>query len=211
MELRLTYAGPLLVTRTDNRQEYARAPHKHSIRRQFHRQVRRFWQIHPALKNQTQVDSQSTQLIGNRNRDSKNYPRYIDRLADSRRSNGFRFVPLVTKENGLRCRLDILLLRGTSLGSPLQNSDIDNRLKTLFDGLQMPDANQIKNESPQSDEDPFFVLLEDDRLVTKVSVETDTLLQHIDESREDDINDVRLIISCKVWPYFPGPWNMDFM
>jgi hypothetical protein len=40
----------------------------------------------------------------------------------------------------------------------------------------MPDNNQITNDAPLENETPFFSLLEDDGLITRVSVETDRLL-----------------------------------
>ena len=56
--------------------------------------------------------------------------------------------------------------------------DLDNRIKGLFDALCMPSSQQLpKGASPEGDEAPFFVLLEDDALVTSFSVETDRLLK----------------------------------
>ena len=55
--------------------------------------------------------------------------------------------------------------------------DIDNRMKTLFDALTKPQSNQIpQGDAPQPDEDPFFCLLQDDGLITGMSVVTDRLL-----------------------------------
>jgi hypothetical protein len=82
--------------------------------------------------------------------------------------------------------LDILFLRPGSPGSVItQGGDIDNRLKTLFDGLQIPDENQIVAAPPPSPDQtkapwggaPFFCLLENDVLITRVNVETDRLLK----------------------------------
>jgi hypothetical protein len=62
--------------------------------------------------------------------------------------------------------------------------DVDNRLTTIFDALRMPKGpqelgagTQQGKVSPASNENPFFVLLEDDRLITHVSVTTDMLLE----------------------------------
>jgi hypothetical protein len=52
--------------------------------------------------------------------------------------------------------------------------------------------------SPSQDENPFYCLLEDDRLISKVSVDTDTLLQVIE--KESNANDARLVITVKVRP-----------
>jgi hypothetical protein len=56
--------------------------------------------------------------------------------------------------------------------------DIDNRLKVLLDGLRMPKSvSELGGiDIDPTEENPFFVLLEDDQLITRISVTTDTLL-----------------------------------
>jgi hypothetical protein len=76
----------------------------------------------------------------------------------------------------LVARLSIVMLRPEPPGSIITaGSDIDNRLKTLFDALRMPKVtSEIPNGgAPQPSEDPFFCLLEDDNLIVKVSLDTD--------------------------------------
>ena len=52
-----------------------------------------------------------------------------------------------------------------------------SRLKTLFDALAIPKADQIpKDDAPRKDEQPFHCLLEDDRLITGLNVTVDRLL-----------------------------------
>ena len=48
-------------------------------------------------------------------------------------------------------------------------------------------------DSPQGEENPFFCLLEDDNLVTKISVNTDRLLEPVDNPSE-----VLLIIHIQI-------------
>jgi hypothetical protein len=77
------------------------------------------------------------------------------------------------------------------------HGDIDNRLKTLFDALQIPDANQdYQSNPPAADERPLFCLLENDRLISKVTVETDTLLEDIRDQPYDE-HDARLVITVR--------------
>jgi len=76
--------------------------------------------------------------------------------------------------------LDISLLRPEPLGSIItQSGDIDNRLKTLLDALKVPISPGAlpASEKPGPEEDPFFCLLEDDSLITRISVSTDRLLE----------------------------------
>jgi hypothetical protein len=64
--------------------------------------------------------------------------------------------------------------------------DIDNRLKTLFDGLRRPiDKNEVPSgDMPQSNEAPFHCLPSDDALITKITVATDQLL---DANSHDEV------------------------
>jgi hypothetical protein len=92
---------------------------------------------------------------------------------------GFEFACLVNERLKLYAELDILFLRPELPGSIIgTGGDIDNRLKTLFDGLRQPlDANELpKGVAPGQGEKPFHCLLSDDALITKVSVTTDRLL-----------------------------------
>ena len=104
------------------------------------------------------------------------------------------FLPLVTSELKLTCWLDILYLRRKKPGELFEHGDIDNRLKTLIDSLAMPDLNQSYASRTQgTDELPYFYcLLENDRLVSKVTVETDYLLEDLpitDDHKKQDEND----------------------
>jgi hypothetical protein len=98
----------------------------------------------------------------------------------------------------LACQLSITFLRQQAPGQLLgEGGDIDNRLKTLSDALRMPtkdEAQQAKIE-PLADNDPIHCLLQDDALVTKVSVETDRLLRAAAEFALVAIIQVRVLVS----------------
>ena len=81
------------------------------------------------------------------------------------------------------CQLDITMLWHEEQGLISKvGGDIDNRLKTLFDALQCPDINQIQPVKERfADKQPFFCLLENDKLVTGVNVKTHTLLRDAEE------------------------------
>ena len=142
--------------------------------------------------------------------DGPDSPAYdIETLSQRYSLYGFNFVPLVTLDLNLLCGLDILFLRTGKPGEVLRSGDIDNRLKTLFDALRIPEANEnYSARSASADEKPFFCLLEDDKLITKVSVETDQLLQNV--SAKSDVNDVRLVITVRLRPYEMHLGNMQF-
>jgi hypothetical protein len=211
VEFRLTYEGPLLATQKDpvSGQADARADHKRTIRRNFHLQLKRLWEINPYLKHGYPVkfDWKSNSIP----KTAATYGSSIaDWLASQYVKSAYRCVPLVREELGLICSLEILFLRPDPPGSVLASGDIDNRLKTLFDALRLPKGVQelVGYDKPAADEDPFFCLLEDDSLITHVSVETDILLQPT--ANKFDPNDSRIVISVKLRPYCVNPSNENF-
>ncbi len=55
---------------------------------------------------------------------------------------------------------------------------------------------------------PFFCLLEKDELITKVSVETDQLLDF--DERNEKIGDVKLVMTVRIRPYEMTLGNLEF-
>ena len=150
MEFTLYYRGGL--TSNGGREE------KHRLRQQFSQQLHALW--------------------GNK---ADRPDRFIGALPDitkdsfSRRVGPLRFAALVTK--GLVAELDITMLRPEAPGSIItQGGDIDNRLKTLLDGLRVPSADELPHGTQPSD-GLCLCLLEDDRLVTRLAVQTQQLLE----------------------------------
>lgn len=158
MRLTLHYRGVLRANGAPD--------HKHQLRKLFHAQLKKLWGQPPL--------SEHTRLL---------QPRAAEGQYSSLRPLGpFTFVPLVTAEMDAVAELSITLLRPERPGGLLtQGGDIDNRIKTLLDALTMPrHANAIATiGSPESDESPFFCLLEDDNLVVSVAVHTQQLLEPI--------------------------------
>jgi hypothetical protein len=135
----------------------------------------------------------------------------VDYIASQFRENNYRFVPLVCEEFSLLCSLDILFLRRDIPGSALEAGDIDNRVKTIIDTLRKPKgAQELRgNENPLPTEDPFFCLLQDDKLVSGFAVETDTLLDEIVPGDEDK-RMAKVVVSVELRPYFPTYFNLAF-
>ena len=178
VDFRLPYTGELLGASRTN----TRAGHKHGIRRAFHPQMRRLWQTNSNLRDfswLTGCQNAPTGEFNNRSDDDDN--RYTEGgqviIADNFARNGYRFIPLVTAKLALRCNIDILFLRPEEPGKLINSGDIDNRVKTLFDAMRIPNSlDECGGLPPQEGEDPFYVLLEDDRLISEVSITTDQLL-----------------------------------
>lgn len=191
MEFRLTYEGPLYAynVRRDEELSPPRAKHIHDIRRVFHRQLKALWNTHPLL------------VAYKREGHDKDF---------QINANGFNWQILAPKSLGLICRLEVLMLRTGPAGGVL--ADIDNRLKTLFDALRWADnPNELAGATPQPDEDPFCVLLHDDRLITHLAVTTDLLLEPVITSPPTPAGDaVRLMLGVTLRPYKVGIGNLDF-
>lgn len=165
MEFRLFYRGPLKAN--------GDKIHKHHIRRQFHPQLKNLWNQSPLrdvlpipLSQGIESLQSSLQVLG------------IEEPFEN--IGGCNFFPLIRKDFHLVAQLEIILLRPEEPGAIItQGGDIDNRLKTLFDALRMPkEINELPpSYVPTADENPlFYCLLQDDALITGVSVITDRLL-----------------------------------
>jgi hypothetical protein len=207
MEFRLVYDGELPAAS----QRDKRVIEKHEIRRTFAGQLATLWETHPRLRRDaararehpdegTHPDlymvQSSTTPTG--------HLMTIGHAAAQRFSRCDRvFIPLITNDNGVGCALDILFLRRDQPGDLINSGgDIDNRIKVLFDALRLP-ANETETFGrPEDDPNPFYCLLEDDRLITDVRVTTDRLLTPRRPGEHE--NDVRLIIHVRTIVIDPG-------
>jgi hypothetical protein len=90
-----------------------------------------------------------------------------------------------------------------------ERGDIDNRVKTAIDALKMPAQQNQVPHGPQKGEDPFFVLMDDDRTVTHLEVETDRLLLPREEWESDETR-ARLVISVEVRPTSTNGRNVGY-
>ncbi|WP_199040033.1 hypothetical protein [Glycomyces salinus] len=161
MRFTLTYNGRLPAT--------SNAKTKHHIRRELHPQVKELWRTHPALV------GHSTFIESGPDRSDPDSD--VGRLLTS--IDGNDFASLVHPYLRLHAELDIFVLRPEPPGALITHAgDIDNQIKTLFDALRRPaDVNEVpRGWTPDENEEPLHCLLEDDKLITRVNVETDRLL-----------------------------------
>ena len=196
MEFRLLYTGYL----PPHSENASMLQVKHDIRREFLPQMRQLWKAHPNL--QQYLLFRGCHVAGNVQNLSQEEIREsgVASIADTWRVNGFRFLPLIEERFCLACSLDILFLRVGAPGSLIKNGDIDNRIKTLFDALKMPKGNELGGLVPQDGEDPFYCLLEDDKLISEVKVTTDRLLWPSDKAMRGKKFDAHVVISIKAVP-----------
>ena len=191
MEFRLTYEGELYGTGNNSK----RAQHKHEIRCVFNPQLRLLWETYPPLKNKGSDEGEhlATTL-------GKRFSRC-----------GCKLVPLVIEDFNLIVDIKIFLLRPGTPGSVIKSGDLDNRIKTIFDALRMPsNKNEFGGYDPNHEASPFYCLLEDDKLISRMSVETDAMLSPLPGKTEIGDNDVRLTITCNLFPYHQTYLNSIF-
>ena len=125
---------------------------KHELRKYFHPQLKSLWENPPS-------DLYHCSVSG------ADYP-----------VRDFKFKPTLSKTCAT-CELNITLLTRTKPGGLIHDGDLDNRLKNIFDALRLPtEADLPSKEFPTNEDNPFYVLLEDDRSITDFRVRSTMLL-----------------------------------
>lgn len=208
VEFRLLYQGILLPSAGTNK----RSAEKHEIRRQFHPQLRRLWNVKPNLR--YLAESFSNKMPESFERDTfadkSLFEIGLQVIGKNWNRCGYDFVPLVTEALALRCSLDILLLRPGDKQYILEQGDVDGQIKTLFDALRMPqDMESVGGSGPSENEKPFFCLLEDDRLISEVRVTSDELLL-LPHEREVKANDAFVVIHVRLNHKDARTWDNYF-
>jgi hypothetical protein len=222
MRFRLTYEGELRASGRDpeNGQRDPLAGHKQAIRKKFHAQLKRLWETNKFLKeHQLRRDEFHLRpgivpsLIGSllTGTGTGEFRPLAEHIASNFQRERYRFAPLVCEDFSLLCSLDILFLRRDFPIGVVSAGDLDNRVKTLIDTLRMPkSANELRgHETPGPGEDPFFCLLEDDDLVTSLSVESGMLLEPSEHGDGGD-GRVKLVISVELKPDDITMFNLGF-
>ncbi len=182
----LTYDGPIPFSS-------AKAQAKHAIRRALHPQLKALWASPPLVERRAAIDPEAT----------GDGAGALLRTVDNK-----SFATLVSDTYHLRANLRIRMLQRDPQGGALIHSgDIDNRLKTVFDALRRPQSPQEIPDSwtPKSDEQPLHCLLDDDRLITRVEVETTRWLEPGDPS------ELRLIIDVELWTHRVTWWTIEIV
>ena len=153
----LTYDGPLHTRRGGKSQV------KQSVREHFQPQLRELWTHKPLDDHRRLLKEESESNV----------------LSSLVARGGQVYAALICRALKVTAELDVLLLRKAPAGRVLVGEgDIDNSLKVLFDALSVPTPQQVEPcvGARASSVDPFFTLLEDDALVTRVNVDTARLL-----------------------------------
>ena len=151
MKFKLLYFGEILIN------PRKRAQHISDIRMQFHPQLKKLVE-HSPWNNMTKFME----------------PNPTKSPISTRMVGGIAWNPIISPNLKMIAELDIQLLHPEIVG--MARSDIDNRIKTLLDGLRAPqNEHEIGTNTPR-DIGPIYTLLDDDHLITKLSINTSHLL-----------------------------------
>jgi len=164
------YKGRLPAVNDQNK----RHSEKQQIRRQLHPQIASFMEDPP---NPIFLLSESSERVT---------------------IGAFTFQPIICRRHKLRCKIDLVIFSRDPFGSVIQNADLDNRLKTLFDALRPPRSidELPKGDVPGDDESLFWTLLQDDSLITDLSVRSEILYTPL--QRDERRSDIEMNITISV-------------
>ena len=172
MEFTLYYRGPLSAKRRGNN------PEKHNLRRHFHGQLKELWNQPPLNEHFDLIDPDFEPPIDPSRADiivaGGEKPNLVKEVG------AFSYTSVVSEKIGLVADLTITFLRpGPPGGLRDEYGDLDNRIKVLLDGLKTPNHKNAlpKDGTLEDDPNPLYCLLEDDRLITRLDIKSDRLLE----------------------------------
>ncbi len=211
LKFTLTYEGELKSGQTPRQ-----SVRKHQLRRHFHPQLKRLWETNVILRNwyipiEEERDEKFADMPIEMGRGRVDVIHARDWMPEKvTQLKGFTFLPLISKDLCVESALEIRILRPTD--KPGNVPDLDNIVKTLCDGLRKPDHKSAieKAPRPSANENPFYVLLDDDSLLNKILVTGDELLSPLTGKSKIDPHDVRVFIDVMIRPLLPQPYNNIF-
>lgn len=190
MKFKLLYFGELRVN------PKKRSQHITNIRMQFHPQLKKLVENSPWNNLQKYM-----------------MPNPTKNPISTRHIGGIDWNPIITPNLKLLAELDILLLHPEIVG--LARTDVDNRMKTLLDALRSPQNEHEIGENTPKNMGPIYTLLDDDHLVTKISVNTSHLLTpelfNIPMHAEDGEDKVFMVVDVNVRVAEGNLENLPFM
>lgn|SRR2546425_2263782 len=198
MQFTLKYRGVLLGQSSGTG---GRVREKQAIRRYLHQQLEELWRTDSNRLAGIDPKTLQTPILKGTVMDVERPILGLRYFFFRHPIGGFNFVPLVTAPQEAHCHLALRLHRPTGPGSILfSGGDLDNRLKVLFDALRIPTSvEEIGDDHPGQEGEVFFCLLADDRLITRVSIESFRLLG----AHPDDENYVEIDLDVTVQAITP--------
>jgi hypothetical protein len=189
---------------------------KHRIREQLSSQLSAFWaedsrlkDLYPNLKNLQIPKLSKGHFIVDRPLLSRAHFWWRWPLC------GYDFIPLLTHIHEAHCHLEIRLYRKSDDGILYTGGDLDNHLKTFFDALRVPTAaEQVPKQMQRPDDGdwlPIFCLLDDDRAITRLAIESFKLLTPVPESVIHPKLYVELDVDVTIKPITPMQASLEWL
>jgi hypothetical protein len=186
MRFRLIYSGSLPTN--------GGPVEKERVRSQLCPQLRALWNQPPLSAMATRLRDSPHLAEGPAGEPSLRFP-----------VGGCEYVALVSSRLNLVAEIDVLFLRPCAPGELVRHGgDLDNRVKTLLDGLRLPSVEEARRVQQSQGTSTRFVLLEDDALITRLNVEADRLLH------PPSTKDVHLVITVNILKTETTWGNMSF-
>ncbi len=206
MEIMLTYHGPLPACQDEQKH----TDQKQIIRWHFSQQLANKFQREPTLVQWAQQGMPEATIVNGRVQlpivDQHEHCFYEVQTC------GFVGTAIVASHNGLGCQLDIEICRREKPGGVLaggnKGGDIDNRLKPLLDALALPlRPNQVP-ASMHGNGRRLYCLLEDDSLVSRLSID----IQRWDEEPKSpaEADHVYVRVKATIQPVEPRVYHAGF-
>lgn len=212
MKFTLTFQGPLPPCGNNRKPE-----EKWAIRQQISPQLADLWHCHPALQEIKYYRHwpRTGSYVWTETHHTAPPPTNLRTpqagdvdLLEELQIEGYKFLPLVRKHMALVCSLHVLFMRQGQVGELYQDGDLDNRVKTLLDALRIPDMGEIRGARPtESKDELIYCLLEDDKYVTGVNIETRQLLNR----RGASPFEVNLVVDVDIRITHPRAYNHSFL
>ena len=168
MKFKLVYVGELKIN------PKKRSHHLQEIRNILSPQLKRLSEISPydTIKTKLEKKGKAIKRVGNA-----------------------EFFPIITPDLNLLAELDIQILHPELLDTP--RADIDNRMKTLLDALKRPQSTSELAGNLDRGE-VCYTLLDDDHLVTKMTINTSHLLYTSEEKNPEHNYELLVIITVNI-------------
>jgi hypothetical protein len=192
---------------------------KHSIRWQLHLQLQAYWQKDSRLKDiSKELKSLQVPTLKSSRFEVIRPIQGLRNFFWRHPLGGHNFVPLVTGVRESHCHLSMRFYRRTEdEGILFDGGDIDNRLKTFFDALQVPQSIEqmpASSRNPQGDAKEWpaiFCLVDNDRSITKLAIESFILLTDIPKDCKRPQNYAEIDIDVEVVPVTPMQGSLDLL
>lgn len=129
---------------------------------------------------------------------------------------GYNFVPLANHVHEIHCELDIRIYRKRGYNRLIyEGGDLDNRISTFLDALTVPkELNRFPAQEVEGGPGKWpimFCLVDDDKAITKLSIESIRLLTPIPSHIVHQENYAGLDVDVKLKPGTPIMGNYPML